>query len=983
MHRFQRLLLVVLAPAVIATACLVFAARTGATGGTALASELVILAMVGVAASALLLERRQTLRHEVARLAAIVESSTDAIHSMTQDGTVTSWNAAAEQTFGYARDEMIGQPESKLVPAAELESERALLARVARGEQVSAYETTRLRKDGELLPVSVTMSPIRDEEGRILGISSIARDITQHRRAQAQLAARERLLADTQRMAHAGGWELDPRSGATTWSDELCRIFGFDPETYVPTFEGYLAAIHPDDREMALQSAQRGFTATGPLSWSVEHRIVRPDGTVRVIESRNEVVPGPDGRPLRLLGTAQDITDRKRVEDAERAAREAAEAASRAKSEFLANMSHEIRTPMNGVLGMLDLALDSDPAPAMREYLQVAKTSAESLLSVINDILDFSKVEAGRIELETAPFSVGDGMAETLATLALRAEQKGLELALRVGDGVPDAVVGDLARVRQILINLVGNAIKFTERGEIVVSVDRADVEAGPDEVGLRFAVKDTGIGIPLEKQSQVFEAFAQADTSTTRVFGGTGLGLAISSRLVSMMGGQIWVESAPGVGSTFFFTIVAGSYDGAPIESVPLLREELRDLPVFVVDDNETNRTILESLLRRWEMRPTLADGAAAALERLTRDADRGVSYPLLLIDAHMPGMDGFTLVERIRATPAVSGATVMMLSSADQHGAHVRCRELGIAAYLTKPISPSELQAAISTALQPKRAQDARGAIADGARQRDPASPTLRILLAEDNVVNQRVAVSLLERRGHVVTVVADGEAAVQATARERFDAVLMDIQMPVMSGLDAARAIRQREHGTDRRVPIIAMTARAMAGDRDECLAAGMDGFLAKPVRGRDLHEALERYGAGGGRSAGVRAGDGAPIAAPSGSVVLDEDALTAATGGDAELVAELSTLFSDEGARLMNALREALAGGDAAAVTSAAHSLKGSIASLGGRAAQAAALRLEMLGRERDVEGARAAMPELEAEFARFEAALSSLARAGAP
>ena len=917
--------------------------------------------------AALCVVYKRTERQTV-RLAGIVESSDDAILSKTLDGHIVSWNAGAEQLFGYSAAEAVGRPVSLVFPPDRLAEEAHLVETIRRGERVHHFETARRRKDGSLVPVSLSASPIREPGGQIVGIASIARNVTERKRMEEELRQTLERFRLAGRATNDALWDWDLATNAIWFSESIRDLFGYRPEDVGADVSWWLDRVHPDDAGRVYDEV-KAVLAQGGRAWSGEYRFRRADGTWATVLDRAYVVHDRGGGPVRMVGSMMDITDRKRTEAELRQAKEAAEVATRAKSEFLANMSHEIRTPMNGVLGMLDLVLDTELRPEQRHHLDRAKGSADQLLRVINDILDFSKIEAGRLDLELIDFGLREALGEAVKMFGPRAHQKGLELALDVHPDVPDGLVGDPVRLGQVVTNLVGNAVKFTDRGEVVV---RARAEPAADgRVTLHLTVSDTGPGIPPDTQRRIFQAFTQADGSMARRYGGTGLGLAIASQLAGLMGGRVWVESAVGKGSTFHVT---ARFDRS--QRSLFIRAggkvDLDGLPVLVVDDNETNRDILAGMLARWRMRPTAVADGQAALAELRRAADAGEPYPVVLLDAMMPDLDGFAVAARIRDDPRLAGVTILMLSSADRPGETARCAELGVAAYLRKPIKQSELLDAILRAL----GQLTEGPPATAAAEPVPeVSRPLRVLLAEDVEVNQVLAVALLRKRGHTVAVANNGQEAVAAWEREPFDLILMDVQMPELDGLAATAAIREREKATGAHIPIVALTAHAMAGDRERCLAAGMDGYVTKPVRAAELFGAIAALFGGPGPDRPV-AGSGTGSSARE--AVLDLGAALAGADGDRELLGRLARRFLDRCPALVAEVREAVGRGDAAAVERAAHKLKGAVGNFAAGPAGRAAGRLEALGRAGDAEACRGALADLEGEVTRLQQALREVA-----
>jgi PAS domain S-box-containing protein len=898
-------------------------------------------------------------------------------------GRVTFGNERYCDLLGKSLDELTGKTDFDLFPPDLAEKYRADDRRVIRSGEVIELVEEHRKADGQRAHVEVFKAPVRDARRAIVGTQCIFWDVTPRVRAEQALRESEARLQSI----------LDNTTAVVYMKDTLGRYLLIN-RTFERLFDLSRDAIagktdydvFPRDMADAFRANDLRVMHTGQ---AIEFEEVAPhaDGPHTYLSVK---VPlrSADGQVYAMCGISTDITERIRHEEELRHAKEAAESANVAKSAFLANMSHEIRTPMNGILGMIDLALGTALTAEQREYLGDAHQSAQSLLSLIDDVLDFSKVEAGKLDLDPRPFSVRESLGSVMKSLALRAHKSGLELVCLVQPDTPDWLVGDSARLRQVIVNLVGNAIKFTEQGEVVLELDVAQRTA--EAICLRFAVTDTGIGIPPEKQALVFEAFEQADSSTTRRYGGTGLGLAISTRLVELMGGRLGVESEAGKGSCFSFTVWLGLPAEPPPQSAPE-PESLHGLAVLIVDDNATNRRLLVELLTRWRMVPTAVAGGRQALAALEAAADAGRPFPLVLLDANMPDMDGFQLAEEIQRRPELARAAVMMLTSGDRAGDVARCQRVGISVHMLKPIRQSELFDAILAAVGVRPPEAPRPAA--------PPAPAvcrpLKILVCEDSVVNQKLATGLLEKRGHRVTIAANGRQGVELWQSQPFDVVLMDVQMPEMDGFEATEAIRRLEADRGGHVPIIAMTAHAMKGDRERCLACGMDGYVSKPVRPHELYEALAQL-----PSAPVAGGEFAPAGAerapsaaePSAPADRTAASIAASNGpephpaprsagrsarptGDEERRAALWPSFVAECATLRDQLRAAVANRDQALLRRAAHTLCGTAGIFSADALVVAAARLERIARD-------PALPEAPEALAALEAALDHVVADGA-
>jgi len=734
------------------------------------------------------------------------------------------------------------------------------VARRARGE-AGSYEIALLRPDGTLVPCHVSANPLTDEHGVKIASFAMFTDITERKLAEGKARDHAAFLQALVEAIPYPVFYKGPDARFVGCNRAYERAFGIGRQDFIGKRVLDLDYLPEADR-VAFQAEDEAVIAS---AGSVEKEIAisLADGRSHTVLYSVSGFRTADGSPGGLIGALVDVSDRKKLEDLEElvaertaeltVAKAKAEEATVAKSAFLANMSHEIRTPMNGIIGMTELALDTDLTAEQRDYLNTTKVSADALLALINDILDFSKIEAGKIDLDLVEFLLRDAVADMLNPLALRASSKGLELTCEVQADVPDALIGDVYRLRQVIVNLVGNAIKFTERGEVVVSVRM--VEHGGDGVMLEAAVRDTGIGISPANLAKLFRPFEQADASTTRKYGGTGLGLAISRQLVELMGGQLRAESQPGVGSTFVFTVCMRTGTPRPSVHAEEAPKLLAGKTVLIVDDNETNRRILAAMAGHWGLHPLQADSARQALAALDRAENAGQPVSLLITDLHMPETDGFGLAEQVRANPRFSQLPAILLSSSASPGDQTRCLQLKIAARLLKPVKQSLLLDTIMRVL----AGDARAPIATTPEARvegggGGAAERFRVLLAEDHPTNRKFAVRLLEKAGHTVIIAEDGAKAVAAWESEVLDLILMDIQMPGMDGLEATREIRRRESGLGKHIPIVAMTANAMAGDREACLEAGMDGYVAKPVKKESLFAEIGRLMLRGDKSNG---------------------------------------------------------------------------------------------------------------------------------
>jgi two-component system sensor histidine kinase/response regulator len=852
--------------------------------------------------------------------------------------------------LGYTEEELRQMNVADIHPKGALDHVISEFEAQARGEKALSPNIPCLRKDGRTIYADINTTSVLID-GRKCNVGFFT-DISERRQAEEALRRSEEKYRTIIENIEDGYYEVDLAGNITFFNESLCRMTGVTKDE----LRGMNNLKYMDERTG--KEVYKVFNAvykTGNPVKGFGYEITVKDGSKKYVETSIALIKNTEGQPLGFRGILRDITERMQTESALRNAKVEAERASNAKSEFLANMSHEIRTPMNGVIGMASLLLDTQLTTEQYEYAERLNKSAESLLRIINDILDYSKIEAGKLDLEIIDFDLRVTVEDVTNTLAVKAFEKGLEFACLIHHEVPTLLRGDPGRLRQILMNLAGNAIKFTEKGEVVI---RATLEAEDGaRATVRFSVSDTGIGIPAGHRDRLFQSFSQADSSMTRKYGGTGLGLAISKELSEMMGGRIGAESREGKGSTFWFTaIFQRQAKGRKAEVVPA---DIRGKRILVVDDNETNRIVLKEQLRLWGCLFDEASSGAEALEKLGQAISERNPFEIAILDMHMPVMDGATLGKKIKETPDLGSTVLVMLASVGHRGDAPHMKHIGFSAYLTKPVRQSQLYdclATISGRLTNVKDTGSAPLVTRHSIAEEDYENKVRILLAEDNEINQKVAVSMLRKMGYNNVVIAnDGREAVDAFQQGAFDLILMDGQMPVMDGLAATKEIREMERERNTRIPIVALTAHAMTGDRRKFLAAGMDDYLSKPVKKRDLEEVIARY-SGKTKSKGIEAGAGTSSSKSDLSTPIDINETLKAIGGDKELVKECFELFVSDYPEMLAKIKAAIDSGDASALDQDAHKLKGSLKYLAAWDAADIAYELEVMGKEKNLDRA---------------------------
>jgi len=832
------------------------------------------------------------------------------------------------------------------------------------GKDKVVHEQLGIGQDGNPIWSELITCALRDESGEITAALELVVPINERKVVEESLRESEELLRTITSVARDAIIMIDDEDNITFWNNAAEEIFGYKYDEIIG--KSCHKILAPERFRQAHADAFPRFRETGAgnaIGQTIELWAVRKDGTEFPMELSLSAVQ-LKGR-WHAVGVVRDITRRKQQEESLVKAKEAAESASRSKSEFLANMSHEIRTPLNGIIGMTELVLDTDLNPEQRGYLQMVKSSADALMALINDILDFSKIEAGKLDIRRDPFDLRDVVGDAVHALALRAHEKDIELVSEITPDVPDALLGDPTRLRQLLINIIGNAIKFTSKGEVHIKVCLESWTK--DGVVLHFAVRDTGMGIPKERQSAIFEPFEQADGSTTREYGGTGLGLAISSRLVEMLGGRIWVESRVGRGSTFHFTVQLAVQDDQ-VDRYRYRSGGLTGIKVLIADDSTANRRVLQTALRSWGMKPKVAAGGKEALDMLKKAAEKNEPFELVILDSQMPDVDGFAAAEHMRSDPQFSNVPIIMLTKCAQLDDSEQCRRLGLSSYLMKPVKLSALLESITAAVNGGRYDAVYKQTSDAKTNQCVARSALNILLAEDNVVNQKLVTAVLQKAGYNVRVVGDGAEAVEVVKRGGIDLVLMDVQMPKMDGLQAVASIRRHEKNTASHIPVIAMTAHAMAGDKEKCLNAGMDNYISKPINAKQLLEMIDQM-----LICNNQVGEVTQDEVAAG--VMDVSAALSRLDGDIELLREIAVLFFESYPKLSMEAKRAIENKDLAALQKVAHSIKGSVGNLAVGEAYNVALRFEQVVKLGDFSEAEKILGELESEVAKLQVAFS--------
>ncbi len=914
----------------------------------------------------------EAMHHQLHFMEILLEAIPGPVFYKNVDHVYLGCNEAFAQLLGLPKERIVGRSVYDVVPKESADLFRRQDGELFKNPGTQVYETSLNRFDGSNRDVMFHKACFFDSEGKVAGLIGVILDITERRQAEEEVKRTRAFLDSIVENLPTAVFLKDAEDlRFVVWNKACEDLYGHPREQVLgKTVHDILPRAEAD----FIEREDREVLRDGKLLIIPEQRIEARPNDQRILHKKKLPLLDENGEPKYLVCITEDITHsalaKKRLIEATRMA----EDASRAKSEFVANMSHEIRTPMNGIIGMTELALNTELTSEQHEYLEGVKSSAEALLMIINDILDLSKIEAKKLELVAVDFNLRDCIADMMVPLALAAQKKGLELAYQVPAEVPEALIGDPGRLRQVLVNLVGNSIKFTSHGEVRVEVK---LEAASDQdVRLHFSVTDTGIGIPPEKQDKIFEAFEQVDGSCTRQHGGTGLGLTITSRLVQMMGGQIQVKSEVGTGSEFHFAVNFARQKEPKQAARSKDAPSLKGLRVLIVDDNATNRRILEEIVSNWGMKPAAAADGFEALELISRADSEGHPFSAALIDNIMPGMDGFELAEHVRSNPHGRGIGMIMLTSAGQRGDAARCLNLGISAYLPKPVRHDDLLGALEKTLDARGPNQSRSELVTRHSIRE-SNRSLRILLVEDNVINQKVAFSILQKMGHHVVVAGDGKKALEALAKDPFDLVLMDVHMPEMDGLEATREIRKGEREDGKHVPIIAMTAAALKGDREQCFEAGMDAYIAKPIDVQELFNMIEKFVIEPTRP---KAQDQKPVEVEK---VINLVELLERVQGDTQLLDELVALFVEECPGLLSGIRTAIEARDADGLATTAHTLKGCVGNFCAAQAFQAALSLEMMGRSGDLAHATEAFAKLEQELNQVLQALTSLTKEVSP